>query len=105
MALPTLLHMLLASTTCNFLKLMKITNFLHGKKLQALNERNYHINNIMGGDFNTVLNMTKKRGGTSNRDPFKDRMEETIERWDLIDIKHKSGKYTWSNRRGPLYCC
>jgi len=37
--------------------------------LGVLKERNSHINNIMGGDFNTVLNTSEKRGGSSNRDP------------------------------------
>jgi len=41
----------------------------------------------MGGDFNTVLNASGKKGGSSTKDSFQGRMEEIMEHWDLIDIK------------------
>jgi len=39
--------MLLASTKCNFLKLMKITDFLHGKKMIKSINGMVMINNLM----------------------------------------------------------
>lgn len=66
--------------------------------LEVLKERNLHLNSVMGGDFNTILNNAEKRGGTIVRNMFRDRMEDIIDSWDTMDINHKSGKYMWPNR-------
>ena len=53
-------------------------------------------------DFNATISAEERRGGFKVRDPFGERMEDLISRWDLTDIKPKNGIYTWSNRRlGP----
>ena len=66
--------------------------------LEVLKERNLHLNNVMGGDFNTILNNVEKRGRTMARHLFRDIIEDIIDSWNIMDIDPKSGKYTLSNR-------
>jgi hypothetical protein len=49
-----------------------------------------------------ILNNKEKRGGSTIKDPFREKMEDLIVEWDMVDIKPKKGKFTWSNKRlGP----
>lgn len=59
---------------------------------------NIHLNSVIGGYFNTILRTTEKRGPIV-RDPFRDRMEDITDIWDMLEIIPKEGKYTWSKRR------
>lgn len=48
------------------------------------------------------LSNKEKWGDSIVRDPFRERMEDLIADWDLVDVKPTKGKYSWSNRRlGP----
>ena len=61
-----------------------------------------HLPCIIAGDFNAVISLEEKKGGSKVRDPFRDRLEDIMTIWRLTDIKPKRGKYTWSNKRiGP----
>jgi hypothetical protein len=62
--------------------------------LLALVESEYSQNNITKGHFNVTLSNKEKWGGSIVRDPFKERMEDLIAQWDLVDIKPSKGKYT-----------
>jgi hypothetical protein len=67
-----------------------------------LKDSKYVNNSIIARDYNVVLFNNEKRGGNIIRDPFREKMEELITEWDLIDIKQIKGKYTWTNQRtGP----
>jgi exonuclease III len=84
--------------------------FIIGKKTQcwssllALRGLEYIKNSIVGGDFNVVLSNKEKRGGSIIKDPFKESMEDLIADWELVDIKPKIWKYTWTNKRlGPIH--
>jgi hypothetical protein len=36
------------------------------------------------------------------QDPSREKMDELIEDWDMLDVKPQKGKFTWSNMRfGP----
>ena len=53
---------------------------------------------LLGGDFNTILNLNDKIGGTqqiphSSKDFFK-----WCEVHNLIDIPFSNGKFTWNNK-------
>lgn len=40
--------------------------------------------------------------GSFGRDPFRERMEELLVDWDMLDINSQKGRYAWSNMRsGP----
>ena len=52
-------------------------------------EDNLHIKSIVAGDFNTILYNSEKRGGNLVRDPFRERMEDFISNWDILDIVPK----------------
>lgn len=59
---------------------------------------------MLARDFNLTLVVNEKKGGKRVSDPFKELLEDIIQDWDLVDIKPKKGKYTWSNKRiGPGY--
>lgn len=68
--------------------------------LLQFKEENLHQQSIVDGVFNTMLYSYEKRGGNQIQDPFKERMEDLISEWDLLDINPKQGKFTWTNRRG-----
>lgn len=46
-----------------------------------------------------ILNVEEKQGGIFQEDPFRDKLENTIEIHNLMDILPKNGKYTLSNKR------
>jgi exonuclease III len=70
--------------------------------LPSLKDFEVTKNDIVVGDFNVVLNIKEKRGGSIVRDPYKKNMEDLMMDWDLVDVKPMKGKYTWLNRRiGP----
>eukprot|EP00253_Pinus_taeda_P030010 PITA_30010 len=62
-------------------------------------EEDQDINLILAGDLNLVLHANEKRGGNFSADPFRNRLEHIIQEQDLVDIKPKNRRYTWSNRR------
>ena len=46
----------------------------------------------------------KKKGGLRGKDFMQDMVEELIQDWNLIDLKPKQGRYTWSNNRVGVAC-
>jgi hypothetical protein len=44
----------------------------------------------------------EKKGESIVRDPFREKSEDMINEWDLLDIKLVKGKYTWTNKRSGL---
>lgn len=67
--------------------------------LKASIEIDRNTNLIVAGDFNLVLHANEKRGGNFTSDPSRSRLEAIIQDHDLVDIKPKNRRYTWSNRR------
>jgi len=67
--------------------------------LSAFLEQTSPNNIIIAGDLNIIMKEKEKRGGTSNRDPMLDEVEELFQRWDLLDFNPIRGIYTWSNNR------
>jgi len=57
------------------------------------------INIVLAGDMNMVLNTNEKKGGYYGNDAQRNQIMEIIRQNDLIDIKPKKGKYTWTNKR------
>jgi hypothetical protein len=49
-----------------------------------------------------VMFSKEKRGGNVVRDPMRERMEDLISDWDLVDVKPAKGKYTWNTKRSGL---
>ena len=46
----------------------------------------------------------QKKGGLRGKDFMQDMVEELIQHWNLIDLKPKQGRYTWSNNRVGAAC-
>eukprot|EP00253_Pinus_taeda_P019238 PITA_19238 len=67
--------------------------------LSAHLEQTSPSNIIIAGDLNIVLKSKEKRGGTNNRDPMLDQVEDLFQRWDLLDFNPIRGIYTWTNNR------
>jgi len=49
---------------------------------------------IIVGDLNVTVHSSEKRGESVVRDPFREKLEELIVDWHLLDIKLIKGKYT-----------
>jgi hypothetical protein len=64
-----------------------------------LSNSEYIFNSIIAGDFNVVLHNSEKKGGSIVTDPFREKLEDLINKWDLLDIKLVKGKYAWTNKR------
>jgi hypothetical protein len=69
------------------------------RSLITLKDSEYVNNSIVARDYNVVPFDNEKRGGNIIKHPFKEKMEELIVEWDLIDINPIKGKYTWNNKR------
>jgi hypothetical protein len=54
---------------------------------------------IIAGDSNITLHHKEKRAGNLVQYPSRYNLEDLISSLDLLDIKPKRNKYTWTNRR------
>ena len=54
---------------------------------------------ILGGDFNTILSLNEKVGGSSLLSQSSKEFKIWCEQQDLIDIPTNNGICTWNNRR------
>ena len=53
---------------------------------------------FLGGDFNTILNMNAKIGGSLQIPQSSKYFKIWCDYQNLIDIPLKNGKYTWNNK-------
>jgi hypothetical protein len=53
---------------------------------------------IIGGDFNIILMLEEKTGGTKWLDQDSGKFKSLIDQLKLIDIETRNGIFTWSNR-------
>lgn len=53
---------------------------------------------IVGGDFNFVLSLEKKRGGLSRLGHASNLFRAQVDSLSLVDVKPYNGTFTWSNR-------
>ena len=67
--------------------------------LEASIEEEQNNNLIIAGDLNLVMHANEKRGGNFTPDPSRSRLEAIMQEHDLVDIRPKNRRYTWSNRR------
>lgn len=67
--------------------------------LEASIEEERNNNLIITGDLNLVMHANEKRGGNFIPDPFRSQFEAIMQEHDLVDIRPKNRRYTWSNRR------
>ena len=54
---------------------------------------------ILGGDFNTILNINEKIGGTLVLSQVARDFKAWCAMHDLIDILTNNGNFSWNNRR------
>jgi len=54
---------------------------------------------ILGGDFNMICNLDKKRGGIRRLEAESEHFQALIDKLGLIDLETQNGLYTWSTRR------
>ena len=57
------------------------------------------VNIILAGDLNITLAPNEKKGGLRGKNHMQDYVEDLIQALDLIDLKPKTGCFTWSNHR------
>jgi len=53
---------------------------------------------ILDGDLNIVLKADERKGVFFGNHTLRNQIEVIIEQQDLLDIKPKKGRYTWSNK-------
>jgi hypothetical protein len=54
---------------------------------------------ILGGNFNMILSLEEKIGGTKKLEQDSGKLKTHIDHLNLVDIKNSNGTFTWSNRR------
>jgi hypothetical protein len=54
---------------------------------------------ILGGDFNMIMSLEEKAGGSKRLDPESGKFKTLPEHLNLVDIENSNGTFTWSNRR------
>jgi exonuclease III len=54
---------------------------------------------IIGGDFNMILSLEEKTGGSKRLEQDSGKFKTLIEHLKLVDIENNNGTFTWSNRR------
>lgn len=54
---------------------------------------------ILGGDFNSILSLDKKRGGWPRLGPTSDLFQAQVDAISVIHVKPSNGVFTWNNRR------
>jgi len=68
--------------------------------LQELRERHASIPWILGGDFNMIKYLSKKKGGTRTLNKDSCAFQSFIDNMRLVDIVMSNGTFTWNNKRG-----
>ena len=58
---------------------------------------------VCGGDFNEVLCMNEKFGGSEKSITGMIRFKQAIDKCDLIDLGSTGPRYTWNNKREGKY--
>ena len=54
---------------------------------------------ILGGDFNMILSLEEKTGGTKKLEQDNGKFKTLIDHLKLVDIENSNGTFTWLNRR------
>jgi exonuclease III len=54
---------------------------------------------ILGGDFNMILMLEEKIGGTKKLEQDSGKFKTLIDQLKLVDIESSNDTFTWSNRR------
>jgi hypothetical protein len=74
------------------------------RSLLNLQESNTTTSLIFTREFNTTMHASDKWDGNIVRDSTREYMEDLMLGLDLLDIKHVSGCFTWSNKiQGPRH--
>jgi len=75
--------------------------FLHsiGKLSQLHNEKLW----LIGGDFNPITLLAKKKGGIRRHEPEMERFRTMQADLHLVDILTINGIHTWNNKRGGVH--
>jgi exonuclease III len=54
---------------------------------------------ILGGDFNMIMSLEEKAGGSKRLEQDSGKFKTLPEQLNLVDIENSNGTFTWSNRR------
>jgi exonuclease III len=54
---------------------------------------------IVGGDFNMILTLEEKIGGTKRLEQDSGKFKTLIEQLNMVDMETRNGIFTWSNKR------
>jgi hypothetical protein len=54
---------------------------------------------ILGGDFNMIMSLEEKTGGSKRLEQDSGKFRTLPEKLKLVDIEKSNGTFTWSNRR------
>jgi exonuclease III len=69
------------------------------KRLELIKTLVTTQNWILGGDFNMILSLEEKTGGTKKLEQDSGKFKTLIDHLKLVDIENSNGTFTWSNRR------
>eukprot|EP00253_Pinus_taeda_P030070 PITA_30070 len=68
--------------------------------LEDLRDRHAELPWILGGDFNMIKSLSKKKGGTRIKSKDSLAFQTFTDNMKLVDIVTSNGLFTWNNKRG-----
>ena len=71
--------------------------------LEELRERHPVMPWILGGDFNMIRSLTKKKGGTRTLGRDSIAFQNFLNNMRLVDMETIKGTFTWNNKRGGAF--
>jgi hypothetical protein len=68
------------------------------RDLEDLKTRSNNLQWILAGDFNIIMSLAKKRGGTRRLDRDVEEFSKFIDTTEMVDLKTNNGQFTWNNK-------
>jgi hypothetical protein len=66
--------------------------------LEQLKSRSSNLHWILVEDFNIIMTLAKKKGGSRRLDRDAEEFSAFIDTVEMVDIKTSNGQFTWNNK-------
>jgi exonuclease III len=67
--------------------------------LENLKSHSSNLHWILAGDFNIIMTLAEKKGGTGRLDRYVEDFSYFIDTVEMVDIRTNNGQFTWNNKQ------